>query len=69
MQAGGHADEVAATDAAFKYYSHRQDGAVEAMSAMPDQDLISGTGGANIDFSGIAFMPLPEQPDDGRLWR
>lgn len=54
--------EVAATDAAFKYYSHRQDGAVEAMSAMPDQDLISGTGGANIDFSGIAFMPLPEQP-------
>jgi hypothetical protein len=46
----------------FTHFSHPNDGAVTINAAMNGQDLISGTGGAPSDWSGIAFYALPEQP-------
>ena len=52
-----------ATAQAFVHYSSGADGAVNATAATTTLDLISGTGGTQpVDFSGIAFLPLPEQP-------
>ncbi len=51
-----------ATDGYFKYYSNAADGCLNGSSVMNAQDLISGTGGASVDFSGVAFLSLPEQP-------
>ena len=51
-----------ATAQTFVHFSPGPDGAVSAAAVMSTVDLISGTGGANVDFSGFAFLTLPEQP-------
>lgn len=50
-----------ATEGFFKFFSNGADGCLNGASVMSAQDLISGTGGAVVDFSGVAFVALPEQ--------
>ncbi len=46
----------------FKHYSHVKDGTVFLSGTSTANDLISGVAGTGIDYNGIAFFALPEQP-------
>lgn len=46
----------------FRHYSHANDGSVFATGTSTANDLICGAAGVGVDYNGVAFFALPEQP-------